>query len=314
MESTEKEVVMDEVAEQRPDTKKCSYTGTIIFLVFIALIAGAGWYFQSMWLPQVKQTYRQAQTMMHNFISPQKVDPMAAPTMSEHDSNDNVESAKQEDAQEHVVSVIAEPKVVVETKSVVEEIAEDSTAIGEPQKETLVTESKEVAENEKSELEANVEVEAKIEQKASLDDHQDVKVTFVGEPVVTKVEIKETEIAIDQPVTKSRLNVIKPDNDLTAARQAFWQRDLPKAEALYKQQISNDNASANSWGELGNIYYLQAKWQQAAFAYTEAALFLLDKGDFPQALFLRYIVSGLDPEQVKRIDQRLRALQAPVGG
>jgi len=301
VESTEKKVVMDEVAEQRPDTKKCSYTGTIIFLVFIALIAGAGWYFQSMWLPQVKQTYQQAQTMMHNFMSPEKVDPMAAPTMSEHGSNEDSNVAKQESDPEYVVSAIIEPEVVVETQAVTEDLAEEVTAIEEPQEETLITEIKEITESEKPAS------EAKTGEESTLDDHSDVKVTFVGEPVIAKVEVEKTKIVIDQPV-------IKPTDDLTAARQAFWQRDLPKAEALYKQKIRNDNASANSWGELGNVYYLQAKWQQAAFAYTEAALFLLDKGDFPQALFLRYIVSGLDPEQVKRIDQRLRALQAPVGG
>ena len=104
----------------------------------------------------------------------------------------------------------------------------------------------------------------------------------------------------------------KQEIDLAQARQAFWQRDLPKAEALYKQQIETAHANANSWGELGNIYYLQAKWQLAARAYTEAALLLLDKGDFPQAMFMRYIVMGLDPVQVKRIDERVKALQAPL--
>jgi len=96
------------------------------------------------------------------------------------------------------------------------------------------------------------------------------------------------------------------------ARQAFWSRDLVTAEKLYMQLIKNDVQNTDAWGELGNLYYLQAKWPQAATAYTEAALRLLDKGEYPRAMFLHYIVRGLDPRQASRVDEQLRRMQTPV--
>jgi len=319
VESTESEVVMDEVAEERPAEKKKSYLGTIIFLVIIVLIASAVWYFQSTWMPHAKQTYQQAQTMMHDFMSPAEIDPMAAPAMSSHIPADDlmenetnpkviisavIDDEKQEVAEKEAdIEVATEIENVVEKETVSElEIASDAEA------ETVVQETQEPVIN------AN---------KSDVEMHGEPMVTFVEEVESSVIEentavIKEDSISADMamdssiPVVKQDIDVIKSEAELSAARQAFWQRNLPKAEVLYKEQINNSKANANSWGELGNIYYLQAKWQQAAFAYTEAALILLDKGDFPQAMFLRYVISGLDPVQVKRIDERLRKLQAPA--
>ena len=101
---------------------------------------------------------------------------------------------------------------------------------------------------------------------------------------------------------------------LQQARQAYWARDYVTAEMHYHQitKMATDNVDA--WGELGNIYYLQAKWPQAAEAYTEAALRLLKTGDYPRAMFMRYIVRGLDARQAARIDEQLRHMQAPAKG
>ena len=140
---------------------------------------------------------------------------------------------------------------------------------------------------------------------------EEVAETATSEPDAT---IPSSDVLSPTTAEKTVSPMPKKSVDLAQARQAFWQRDLPKAEALYKQQIETAKPDANSWGELGNIYYLQAKWKQAAAAYTEAALLLLDKGDFPQAMFMRYIVTGLDPAQTQRIDERLEALQAPING
>ena len=97
---------------------------------------------------------------------------------------------------------------------------------------------------------------------------------------------------------------------LTEARQAFWARDMPKAERLYRIITTADKANIHAWGELGNIYYLQSRWQDAAAAYTEVAINLVDKGDLPQAMYLLQVVSRLDGRQAQRIHEHLRAQQA----
>jgi len=84
------------------------------------------------------------------------------------------------------------------------------------------------------------------------------------------------------------------------------------AEQRYKSLLGNDASNADAWGELGNLYYLQAKWPQAAKSYAEASISLLDKGDYPRAMYLQYVVRGLDPAQAARIDEKLRFMQRPV--
>ena len=92
------------------------------------------------------------------------------------------------------------------------------------------------------------------------------------------------------------------------ARKAFWARDLPKAERLYRILTKDTDADINAWGELGNIYYMQARWKEAAKAYAEVALRLIDKKDLQQAAFFHHLVSQMDQEQSARINQHLRSL------
>ncbi len=94
---------------------------------------------------------------------------------------------------------------------------------------------------------------------------------------------------------------------LQAARQAFWQRDVATAEKLYRRLLESDDTSADIWGELGNVYYTQGKWHQAATAYAEAAIRLIDKKHTAQAMYLHRLVSRMDSEQARRIDEKLRA-------
>jgi len=346
VDSTERKITMDEVAEKRPVAKQKGFSciGTVIFLVIIISIAGAAWYYQSMWLPQAQQKYQQARTMVHDFISPEKVDPMAAPkpSLMHRDVSSNA-------PREYVVSAIVDP-VVKEQPVVVEEavvevmpsetVAEKREDVKTNTVENITTETEApdiiVETNKTSEAvveldkvsEAIVEVdkapeviveadkasEAIVEVDKETETKSVAQATFAEGAVVTtpKAVVKATEATKTQVAIGGASMAPKKPADLAAARKAFWQQDLAQAEIFYKQQIKTAKADADSWGELGNVYYLQAKWKQAAVAYTEAALLLLDKGDFPQAMYLRYIVFGLAPAQVKRIDEHVKALQAPV--
>jgi tetratricopeptide (TPR) repeat protein len=102
--------------------------------------------------------------------------------------------------------------------------------------------------------------------------------------------------------------------DISQARQAYWARNLALAETAYKKVLEGDTDNADAWGELGNVYYMQAKWAQAAEAYAEAAIRLLKKGDYRQAMYMRYVVQGLDPKQAARVDAQLKRMQAPAQG
>lgn len=95
---------------------------------------------------------------------------------------------------------------------------------------------------------------------------------------------------------------------IDAARKAFWEHDLPKAERLYRMLTTSKVADINAWGELGNIYYMQGRWKDAAVAYAEVALKLIDEQKMQRAAFFHQLVRQMDVEQSARIDQHLREL------
>ena len=101
---------------------------------------------------------------------------------------------------------------------------------------------------------------------------------------------------------------------LAEARQAFWARDMAKAERLYQIITKADVGNINAWGELGNIYYMQSRWQDAAMAYTEVALRLVEMGDIPQAMYLQQLVGRMDATQAQRIHERLLSQQVSPQG
>jgi len=98
------------------------------------------------------------------------------------------------------------------------------------------------------------------------------------------------------------------DASLIGARQAYWAGDIAQAESLYSKIITTNADNINAWGELGNIYYMQAKWKKAANAYAEVTLLLIDKKDMQQAAFFHGLVNQMDREQSERINERLRSL------
>ncbi|WP_126456369.1 tetratricopeptide repeat protein [Sulfuriflexus mobilis] len=118
----------------------------------------------------------------------------------------------------------------------------------------------------------------------------------------------------DDKVEAVAQQVAVEEMSLAEARQAFWARDMARAERLYRKITTADEGNINAWGELGNIYYLQSRWQDAAAAYTEVALRLVEMGDIPQAVYLQQLVSRLDGKQALRIHERLRSQQSSTQG
>jgi len=97
---------------------------------------------------------------------------------------------------------------------------------------------------------------------------------------------------------------------LSEARQAYWARDMAKAERLYRVITNSDAKNINAWGELGNIYYMQSRWPEAAKAYTEVTLQLIENKDMSQVAYFHGIVNQIDRTQSERINERLRSLNS----
>ncbi|MCK4742583.1 MAG: hypothetical protein KAT25_02050 [Sulfuriflexus sp.] len=112
----------------------------------------------------------------------------------------------------------------------------------------------------------------------------------------------------DDQVDAVANKAVSEEMSLSEARQAYWARDMAKSERLYRIITSTDETNINAWGELGNLYYMQARWQEAARAYAEVALGLIEKDDLQQAAYFHSLVNQMDREQSERINQRLRKL------
>jgi len=88
---------------------------------------------------------------------------------------------------------------------------------------------------------------------------------------------------------------------LAAARAAFWARDFAQAEQLYKQLATEHPAASEPVGELGNMYFTQGRWHDAAAAYGDAVERLARAGDVPRAWRLLRVLNDLDPARAQAI-------------
>lgn len=93
-----------------------------------------------------------------------------------------------------------------------------------------------------------------------------------------------------------------------SARTAFWQGDADKAEALYKS-LMQSSSEADVAGELGNVYFTQRRYDEAANMYFEAGQRHL-KGDTPMmANVVIGPLSRLAPEKAQELRKQIMTAQ-----
>ena len=92
---------------------------------------------------------------------------------------------------------------------------------------------------------------------------------------------------------------------LGEARALFWQRDTTAAEQAYRALVQHWPQQAGAWGELGNLYFNQGRWSEAADAYAHTVELLLTQGEQRRARYLLGVLRGLDPARAGELEQRL---------
>lgn len=100
---------------------------------------------------------------------------------------------------------------------------------------------------------------------------------------------------------------------LAAAREAYWLHDYEGAENHYRRLIQLESDNPDWYGELGNMYFAQGQWEQAATAYYEAGIRLLKDGLVVQARQMVNVIRGLNgvgaddlEAQINNVDQVTR--------
>ena len=134
---------------------------------------------------------------------------------------------------------------------------------------------------------------------AATDDSQGV-----AETQETPADVEPATAAADTTATDTGESET-PYNVLAKAREAYWLRDFATAEQQYKKLTQLEPANPDGYGELGNMYFSRGMWDEAANAYYEAGVRLLDEGLIVQARQMVDVIRGLNGNQADELDARI---------
>ena len=92
---------------------------------------------------------------------------------------------------------------------------------------------------------------------------------------------------------------------LAAAREAYWLHNIEMAETHYQQLIELEPDNPDGYGELGNMYFAQGQWEQAAAAFYEAGVRLLEGGMVAPARQMVNVIRGLNGAQADDLEKQI---------
>ena len=175
----------------------------------------------------------------------------------------------------------------------------------------------EVVSNKKTEDVHNIEISAEPNTKSedAVEKEEMVVITEINEAEATKQIIAQPEVTKDPVAEDPKENIqvediAVKDSDasserdlLISARNAFNQGKMIESEKLYIELTQLDNDNPNNFGELGNVYYSQGKWDEAGQAYYEAAVRLITERNYNQVAYLQRVISGLNTEHAEKLAQ-----------
>ena len=202
-------------------------------------------------------------------------------------SFDDFELFKKEDNAVDVVKTTdtaeVESPIKTEDKSIV--VAQKDI---EPEKTNIV-----LSENESNEESTIViaKVDALVAEKESTIE----PVKNINVPKNNKIE--ELPVVVKDSDTSSERDL------LINARNAFNQGAVIESEKFYLELTQLDNDNPDIFGELGNVYYSQGKWDEAGQAYYEAAVRLITDGNYNQVAYLQRVITGLNTEHAEKLAQ-----------
>jgi len=135
----------------------------------------------------------------------------------------------------------------------------------------------------------------------------EIIITKVDEPVVAKETViepvKENNIAEELTVVVKDSDTSSERDLLINARNAFNHGKVAQSEKFYIELTQLDNDNPDIFGELGNVYYSQGKWDKAGQAYYEAAVRLITEKNYNQVAYLQRVIKGLNTEHAEKLAQ-----------
>lgn len=130
-----------------------------------------------------------------------------------------------------------------------------------------------------------------------------------GSAPITAAEMQTSVSSAGQPPRSSSAQV-KPYELLAAAREAFWLHNYDDAEKNYRALTELEPQDPDGYGELGNMYFSQGRWDDAAAAYYEAGTRLVSEGRLDSARELVNVIRGLNGKQADELDKLITSAAA----
>jgi len=97
---------------------------------------------------------------------------------------------------------------------------------------------------------------------------------------------------------------------LAAAREAYWLREYELAESKYQALTRLEPDNPDGYGELGNMYFSQGQWDEAASAYYEAGVRLVEQDLLDQAEELAAVIRGLNGGHADDLEEKIKAARS----
>jgi tetratricopeptide (TPR) repeat protein len=98
--------------------------------------------------------------------------------------------------------------------------------------------------------------------------------------------------------------------NLDIARTALYEGNLDVAKQAYQAELTRTN-DPDLHGELGNVYFAQQNWQDAAIEYAAAVEGLSAQGRFLQAQYVLGFLMQINPDMGQKAMMNLRATMYP---
>jgi tetratricopeptide (TPR) repeat protein len=108
---------------------------------------------------------------------------------------------------------------------------------------------------------------------------------------------------------------------LNQAREAYARGDAEGAVRAYSEVVKKNPTNIDAQGELGNVYYMTGRLQEAAQAFFEAAKLMIDQKQVERAQALLPPIGQGNPALANELQQKLQQIapqpqqqsQAPEG-
>ncbi len=121
----------------------------------------------------------------------------------------------------------------------------------------------------------------------------------------------EVKQPLETPTPSGAIEPNAPAGDLHSrwndARNLYWQGDAAGAEAQFKTLVTDFPQEPDIMGELGNIYFSQTRYAEAATYYHMAGVLLVKAGNVPKTMAVIGVLQSIAPDKATDLRSQIAA-------